>query len=121
MSVELPAKVQNQILQYQQIQQQLQMIAQQRAQISGQLEELKGTLEELGKLKKGTAVYKVSGSILVKVTDLDSLKKEMKEQEETSSVKVTSLERQEKQLKERFINLQQEITKAMQGAQPNAE
>jgi len=28
---------------------------------------------------------------------------------------VTSLERQEKQLKERFINLQQEITKAMQG------
>jgi prefoldin beta subunit len=121
MSVELPAKVQNQILQYQQIQQQLQMIAQQRAQISGQLEELKGTLEELGKLKKGTAVYKVSGSILVKVTNLEGLKKEMEEQKETAAVKVTSLERQEKQLKERFISLQQEITKAMQGAQPNAE
>jgi len=120
MSVELPAKVQNQILQYQQIQQQLQMIAQQRAQISGQLEELKGTLEELGKLKKGTAVYKVSGSILVKVTNLEGLKKEMEEQKETAGVKVTSLERQEKQLKERFISLQQEITKAMQGSQPNA-
>jgi prefoldin beta subunit len=118
MSVELPAKVQNQILQYQQIQQQLQMIAQQRIQITGQLEELKATLEELAKIKKGTAVYKVSGSILVKVSDLGGLKKEMEEQKETSAVKVTSLERQEKQLKERFVNLQQEITKAMQSQTP---
>jgi len=118
MSVELPAKVQNQILQYQQIQQQLQLIGSQRVQISGQLEELKATLEELGKVKKGTAVYKVSGSILVKVQDLETLKKEMEEQKETAAVKVTSLERQEKQLKERFINLQQEITKAMQGQGP---
>jgi len=117
MSVELPAKVQNQILQYQQLQQQLQLIAQQRVQISSHLEELKGTLEELGKLKKGTPVYKVAGSILVKVQDLEGLKKEMDEQKETATVKVTSLERQEKQLKERFVNLQQEITKAMQGGQ----
>jgi len=119
--MEIPAKIQNQIMQYQQLQQQLQMITSQRMQISAQLEEVKATIEELDKVKKGTAVYRVTGSILVKVSDLAGLKKELDEQKETASVKVTSLERQEKQLKERFINLQQEITKAMQGEKPSAE
>lgn len=115
MSAEIPAKIQNQIAQYQQIQQQLQLISSQRVQINSQLEEVKTTLEEVENLKKGTPVYKLAGNLLVKVTDMDVLKKDLEEQKETSSIKVKSLERQEKQLKERFIGLQQEITKAMQG------
>ncbi|MCK4266457.1 MAG: prefoldin subunit beta [Thermoplasmata archaeon] len=115
MSVEIPAKIQNQIAQYQQIQQQLQMITSQRVQISAQLEEVKSAQEDLEKLKKGTPVYRVTGSLLIKVTDLKELKKDLDEKNETSSIKVKSLERQEKQLKERFVSLQQEITQAMQG------
>jgi len=118
MSVEIPAGLQNKIAQYQQIQQQLQMITSQRMQIASQLEEVKGTMEELEKIKKGTPIYKVVGNLLVKVSDIPALKKDLEEQSETSSIKVKSLERQEKQLKERFVSLQQEITQAMQGLAP---
>jgi prefoldin beta subunit len=117
MSMEISGELQNKIAQYQQIQQQLQMISTQKVQVSAQLEEIKNTLEELEGLKKGTPVYKFTGSLLVKVTDLEVLKKDIEESKETSSIKVKSLERQEKQLKERFVSLQQEITQAMQKLQ----
>lgn len=114
MSIDIPAELQNKIAQYQQIQQQLQLITTQKVQISANLDEVNGTLEEVEKLKKGTPVYKFTGSLLVKVTDMESLKKDLQESKETSAIKVKSLERQEKQLKERFVNLQQEISQAMQ-------
>jgi prefoldin beta subunit len=114
MSIEIPAELQNKIAQYQQIQQQLQLITTQKVQITAQLDEVNNTLEEVEKLKKGTPVYKFTGSLLVKVTDMETLKKDLQESKETSSIKVKSLERQEKQLKERFVSLQQEINQAMQ-------
>ena len=117
MSMEISGELQNKIGQYQQIQQQLQMISTQKVQISAQLEEIKNTLDELNGLKKGTPVYKFTGSLLIKVTDMDVLKKDMEESKETSSIKVKSLERQEKQLKDRFVSLQSEITEAMQKLQ----
>jgi prefoldin beta subunit len=117
MSLEISGDLQNKIAQYQQIQQQLQMISTQRVQISAQLDEISSTLEEVEKLKKGTPVYRFTGSLLIKVTDMDGLKKDLEEGKETSSIKVKSLERQEKQLKERFVSLQNEITQAMQKLQ----
>jgi prefoldin beta subunit len=116
MSVELPEKVQSLLAQAQQIQQQYQIIASQRQQHSALLSEIKETAEYVSKLKKGATVYKTIGSLMVKVTDLKSLGKELDEKKETLGVKVKSLERQEKNMRERFESIQKEVSTLMGGA-----
>jgi prefoldin beta subunit len=113
---ELPPKLQNQIAQYQQIQQQLQMIMAQRNQYSLQLEEVERALDELGKAKPETPIFRNVGSLLIKVDKLDDLKKELDEMKDTLGIKVKSMERQENQLKERFNSLRTELQSALKGA-----
>ena len=113
---EIPPKLQNQIAQYQQIQQQLQMIMAQRNQYSMQLEEAERALAEIGKSKPETPIYRNVGSLLIKVESLEDLKKELGEMKDTLGIKVKSLERQENQLKERFGSLRTEIQEALKGA-----
>ncbi|MEK6987078.1 MAG: prefoldin subunit, partial [Candidatus Thermoplasmatota archaeon] len=55
---EISPQLQNQIAQYQQLQQQLQVLASQRLQLEAKLREIEGTLEELGKISPDTQVYK---------------------------------------------------------------
>jgi prefoldin beta subunit len=65
--VEMSPKLQNQIAQYQQIQQQLQMVMAQKGQYSMQLEEVERSLEELGKAGPETPTYRNVGSLLIRV------------------------------------------------------
>jgi prefoldin beta subunit len=113
---EIPPKLQNQIAQYQQVQQQLQMIMSQRNQYSLQLEEVERTIEELGKVAAGAPVYRNVGSLLIKVDKPEDLKKELDEMKDTLGIKVKSMERQENQLKERFSALRIELLTALKGA-----
>ena len=113
---DMSPKLQNQIAQYQQIQQQLQMIMAQRNQYSLQLEEVERALEELGKAKPETPVYRNVGSLLIKVEKPEDLKKELDEMKDTLGIKVKSMERQENQLKERFGALRSELQTALKGA-----
>lgn len=113
---DIPPKLQNQIAQYQQVQQQLQMIMAQRNQYSLQLEEVERALEELGKSKPETPIYRNVGSLLIKVEKQEDLKKELDEMKDTLGIKVKSMERQENQLKERFTSLRTELQSALQGA-----
>jgi len=113
--VEMSPKLQNQIAQYQQLQQQLQMVMAQKNQYSMQLEEVERSLEELGKAGP-TPTYRNVGSLLIKVDKLDELKKELEESKDTLGIKVKSMERQEGQLKERFNTLRAELQNALQGA-----
>ncbi len=80
---DIPPKLQNQIAQYQQVQQQLQMIMAQRNQYSLQLEEVERALEELGKSKPETPIYRNVGSLLIKVEKQEDLKKELDEMKDT--------------------------------------
>lgn len=114
--VEMSPKIQNQIAQYQNIQQQLQMVMSQKNQYSLQLEEAERALEELGKSKPDTPTYKNVGSLLIKVESLEDLKKELGEMKDTVGIKIKSMERQEGQLKERFESLRAELTQALKGA-----
>ncbi len=107
-------QLQNQITQFQQVQQQLQAVSSQKMQYDAQKRELARTLEEL-KTCTG-AVYKNSGSLLIKVEDKDALVAEMEESIEMMDVRIGSLERQENSLKERYTVLQQTINTAMGNA-----
>ena len=104
-------QLQNQITQFQQVQQQLQAVTTQKMQYDAQKRELSRTLEEL-KASTG-AVYKSSGSLLVKVEDKDALVSEIEESIEMMDVRIGSLERQENGLKERYTVLQETINTAM--------
>jgi len=95
---DISPQLQNQIAQYQQLQNQLQVLGSQRVQLEAKLREIEGTLEELGKIKDDTPVYKSIGMLLVKQDDREALKKELEEHKETLTIRVKSLQKQEKAL-----------------------
>lgn len=108
-------QLQNQIAQYQQVQQQLQAISSQRSQMDAQKREMERTLEEL---RSATGdVYKSAGSLLIRVDDKAKLQADLEESVETMGVRLSGIERQEKSLQERFKALADSINAAMGGAQ----
>lgn len=117
---EISPQLQNQIAQYQQLQQQLQVLASQRIQLEAKLREIDGTLEELGKLSGETQIYKSIGMLLVRQDDREGIKKELDEHKETLTVRVKSIQKQEKALSERYEGLGEKIRAALGGA-PSAE
>ena len=107
-------QLQNQINQYQQLQQQLQAVTTQRMQMESQLKELKHTSEELAKAKG--AVYRNVGGIMFEVTDKEGLAVELKDSVETMEIRVRGLKNQEASLKEKYEALGQSINAAMGNA-----
>ncbi|TLZ61313.1 MAG: prefoldin subunit beta [Methanobacteriota archaeon] len=110
-------QLQNQIQQYQQLQQQLQVLGSQRIQLEAKLREIDNTLEELGKLPDDSTVYKSIGVLLVRADDRDALKKELDDHKETLTIRVKSIQKQEKALGERYEDLQKKIQAALGGPQ----
>ncbi len=113
---EISPQLQNQIAQYQNLQQQLQVLASQRVQLEAKLREVESTLEELGKVSADTPVYKSIGMLLVRQDDREALKKELEEHKETLTIRVKSLQKQEKSLSERYNDLAGKIQTALGGA-----
>ncbi|MCQ2070697.1 MAG: prefoldin subunit beta [archaeon] len=107
-------QLQNQITQYQQVQQQLQNTTAQKMQMQTQLREMQRTVEELGKATGD--VYKNVGSLLIKVDDKASLTADLEESIETMEIRVKGLERQETSLREKYEVLQDTINRAMGNA-----
>jgi prefoldin beta subunit len=112
---EISPQLQNQIQQYQQLQQQLQVLGTQRLQLEAKLREIDNTLEELVKLPDDSPVYKSIGVLLVRADDREALKKELEEHKETLTIRVKTIQKQEKALGERFEDLQQKIQTALGG------
>jgi prefoldin beta subunit len=118
---EISPQLQNQIAQYQQLQNQLQVIGSQRVQLEAKLREIEQTLEELGKLSGDTPVYKSIGMLLVRQDDREALKKELEEHKETLTIRVKSLQKQEKALGARYEDLGSKIQTALGSAPATAE
>lgn len=116
---EISPQLQNQIAQYQQMQQQLQLYATQRVQLEANLREVEETLEELAKLTDATPVYRSIGILLVKTTDREGLKKELEETKETLTIRIKTLQKQEKAVGEKFEELGSKIQSAL-GSGPKA-
>lgn len=112
---EISPQLQNQIAQYQQLQNQLQVLGSQRMQFEAKLREIDGTLEELNKISGDTPIYKSVGMILVRQDDREALKKDLEEHKETLTIRVKSLQKQEKSLSERYEGLAAKIQIALGG------
>jgi prefoldin beta subunit len=104
---EMSPKLQNQIAQFQQLQQQLQNV------LSQKLKELGMTIEELKKASPETPVYKNVGALMIQVKDKDALVKDIEDDKETTEVRVKTLDRQEKMFREKYQVMQDQISKAL--------
>ncbi|MFA5772170.1 MAG: prefoldin subunit beta [Thermoplasmata archaeon] len=111
--MELPPKIQNQIAQLQQLQQQTQMAMNQKYQMEVRLSEVKAAVDELQKPSENRVIYKGIGDLMVKVENVDELSKELSEEKETIPIRIKTLENQEKQMKEKLKALQEQITNSM--------
>jgi prefoldin beta subunit len=115
---ELSPQVQNQVAQFQQLQQQLQALATQRLQLEARLREVEHTLEELGKVADDAPVFQSVGALLVRVDDREALRKELEESKETLGIRVKTIQKQEKSLSERYERLEATLTAALGGGPP---
>ncbi|MCE5296440.1 MAG: prefoldin subunit beta [Euryarchaeota archaeon] len=110
---EMSPKLQNQIAQFQQLQQQLQGVLQQKFRMEAQLKELEMTIEELKKATADTPMYKSVGSLMIAVKDKEALLKEIEDDKETAEIRVKTLDRQEKMFREKYQVMQDQISKAL--------
>jgi prefoldin beta subunit len=119
--VALPAKLQNDLKQFQRLQQELGSTQQQRLQIDLKLRETTHTLEELKTISDDSVLYRPIGGLLVKAKNKKEIEDLLSEEKETLEVRVKAIERQENHLKERYTSMQQELTQALQaaGVQPS--
>ena len=117
---EISPKLQNQIAQFQQLQQQLQTVMSQKIRMDAMLKEMEMTIEELKKVSEDAVVFKSVGSLMIKVGDTPTLMKDIEENKETTEVRVKSLDRQEKMLKEKFQSVQEQLNRAL-GAPPKQD
>ena len=114
---EISPKLQNQIAQFQQLQEQLQTVMSQKIRMDAMLKEMEMTIEELKKASADAEVYKNVGSLMIKVADTPALLKEIEEDKETTEIRVKSLDRQEKMLKEKFQSVQEQLNRALGSGQ----
>jgi prefoldin beta subunit len=114
--VALPAKLQNDLKQFQRLQQELGTTQQQRMQIDLKLREVTHTLDELKRLADDSVIYRPIGGLLVRAKAKKEVEDLLSEEKETLEVRVKAIERQENHLKERYTTMQQELAQALQAA-----
>ncbi len=112
MSQKIPPHVQQYLKQLDDLQKSYAAVIAQKQSLEAQLTEIKNALEELSKAKEDTEVYKIAGSILVKVNKED-VEKDLKESKELVETRLKVLESQEKRLVEEIRRLNEEISKAL--------
>jgi prefoldin beta subunit len=112
----IPAKIQNDLKQFQRLQAELQAVAQQRLQFDLKLRETNHTLEEIKTVAPEATIYRPIGGLLVKAKDRAEVETLLTDEKETLEVRVKAVERQENHLKERFTTMQKELSEALQAA-----
>ncbi|HYA11083.1 MAG TPA: prefoldin subunit beta [Thermoplasmata archaeon] len=112
----LPAKLQNDLKQFQRLQQELGAVQQQHLQLDLRLREIGHTLEELKTVPEEATVYRPIGGLLVKAKSRKEVEDLLGEEKETLEVRQKAVERQENHLKERYTTMQQDLTQQLQAA-----
>jgi len=119
--VALPAKLQNDLKQFQRLQQELGGAQQQRMQLDLKVREITHTLEELKGIPEDATIYRPIGGLLVKAKGRGEVETILSEEKETLEVRLKAVERQENHLKERYTSMQQDLTQQLQAAGVSAE
>ncbi len=112
----IPAKLQNDIKQFQRLQQELALVDQQRLQLEMKLRETTHTLEELKNVPEEAPVYRPVGSLLVKAKGKKEVEDLLSEEKETLEVRFKALERQVGHLKERYEAMQKDLSEQLRSA-----
>ena len=112
--MEIPENIQNQLNQFQQLQQQAQAVSMQVQNVEVQIQETEKSLEELKKTDENTEVFKQAGTLLIKVEYSDALS-EMEEKLETLQLRKQTMARQEERVMKKLEEMQATIQTAMQG------
>ena len=112
--MEIPENIQNQLNQFQQLQQQAQAVNMQVQNVEVQIQETEKALEELKKTDENTEVFKQAGTLLIKVEYSDALS-EMEENLETLQLRKQTMARQEERVMKKLEEMQATIQTAMQG------
>ena len=107
--MEVPNDIQQEIMQFQQLQEQYQLFATQRAQMELQLTELGSTMEKLTTVDEGTPLYQNVGAILIKVDQKAKLVDELTERKEKFTRRIDSMKEQEERLKKRLESIGNEL------------
>ncbi len=108
----IPPWLQEQLVRFEQLQQNLQAIIAQRQQVEAELMEVEKALEELKKAPQDVAVYKLAGTIMLKA-NRDDLIKELEEKKELANTRIMVLKKQEERLKSNLQEIQNKINEAL--------
>jgi prefoldin beta subunit len=104
----LPPKVQERLLRFQQLQQTLQSILTQKQQVENELKEGEQALDEINKTEETTPIYKTTGSLLIK-SDRNKVINDLNERKTLLDMRIKVLEKQEKRLREQLKDLQNKL------------
>ena len=112
--MDIPQNVQEQINQFQNLQQQAQAVAVQKQNLDIQINETERAIAELEKTDSDREVYKSAGNLLIKV-DRDKVFEETKENLESLQLRQKTMERQEERVMKKLEEMQSSIQNAMNG------
>lgn len=112
--MDLPKSVQEQLNQYQNLQQQAQAVTVQKQNLDLQINETERAIAELEKTDSDTEVFKSAGSLLIKV-NRDDVYDETKEHLETLQLRQKTMERQEERVMKKLQEMQTSLQKTMNG------
>ncbi len=115
----MPPWLQEQLMKMQQTQQNLQSIMTQKQHLDIEKAETEKALEELRKVADGDAVFKQTGTVLIK-SKKQELMDELEERIELVKTRATVLEKQETRTKETLKEQEAKITEMMKGGSANA-
>ena len=111
-SGQMPPWLQEQLTKFQQSQQSLQSLMNQKQHLEMENAETEKALEELKKITDGDAVFKQTGTVLIKSTKQELLD-ELEERSELAKTRLTVLQKQEVRLKESLKEQEAKITELM--------
>lgn len=113
-SNEVPPWLREQLVRFEQLQQNLQAIVVQKQQVDLESSEVERALAELKKAADADPVYKSAGNILVRANKED-LTKELDERNELAKTRSMVLAKQEARVRENIKDLQSKIEDALKG------
>ncbi len=109
--MEIPKEVEQEIIQYQALQNQLAALSTQKSRIEAEIRTVDEALRLLEDAPED-GVYRIAGTIMVKANKT-ALMKELQERKEALDVKRKSIAKREEQLRVRLLELKKKIEKAL--------
>ena len=110
----LPPKVQQRLLLFQQLQQQLQVMLARKQQLNLELIEVNNALSELEKVPDDTPIYKSVGSLLIRV-EKAKVVQDLEDRKVILNSRLEQLSREEKRLREQIKEVQAKLRRDLGG------